>query len=282
MENMRSGQIRKKRKSFAQVSNAALMDQNLSLKAKGLYALIESLISIPDFTLYKSTLCNYSKEGNSAFESAWKELKNAGYLVQEKIQTHEGFIYEYDLLDTPEEKNTAKESDCCSNSPTPRFSISGESTPGKPIPGNPTPGKLGGYNNTKTNNTNKNNSINNNITNNTNNVVDTHTPSIEEIFNNMQNKISLEKLRMQDAYQLEQNFYVKPDAEIKKLISKLTKADKATVYAFTEDKTWDLYWKFLLLNKYLPDYFNELPEGIKSPNAYLIGIIRNISKDSDY
>lgn len=274
---MRSGQIRKKRKSFAQVSNAALMDQNLSLKAKGLYALIESLISIPDFTLYKSTLCNYSKEGNSAFESAWKELKNAGYLVQEKIQTHEGFIYEYDLLDTPEEKNTAKESDCCSNSPTPRFSISGESTPGKPIPG-----KLGGYNNTKTNNTNKNNSINNNITNNTNNVVDTHTPSIEEIFNNMQNKISLEKLRMQDAYQLEQNFYVKPDAEIKKLISKLTKADKATVYAFTEDKTWDLYWKFLLLNKYLPDYFNELPEGIKSPNAYLIGIIRNISKDSDY
>lgn len=279
---MRSGQIRKKRKSFAQVSNAALMDQNLSLKAKGLYALIESLISIPDFTLYKSTLCNYSKEGNSAFESAWKELKNAGYLVQEKIQTHEGFIYEYDLLDTPEEKNTAKESDCCSNSPTPRFSISGESTPGEPIPGNPTHGKLGGYNNTKTNNTNKNNSINNNITNNTNNIVDAHTPSIEEIFDNMQNKISLEKLRMQDAYQLEQNFYVKPDAEIKKLISKLTKADKATVYAFTEDKTWDLYWKFLLLNKYLPDYFNELPEGIKSPNAYLIGIIRNISKDSDY
>ena len=279
---MESGQIRKKRKSFAQVSNTALMDQNLSLKAKGLYALIESLISIPNFTLYKSTLFKYTKEGTDAFESAWKELKKAGYLVQEKIQTHKGFIYEYDLLDTPEEKNTAKESDCCSNSPTPRFSISGESTPGKPTPGNPTPGKLGGYNNTKTNNTNKNNSINNNITNNTNNVVDTHTPSIEEIFNNMQNKISLEKLRMQDAYQLEQNFYVKPDAEIKKLISKLTKADKATVYAFTEDKTWDLYWKFLLLNKYLPDYFNELPEGIKSPNAYLIGIIRNISKDSDY
>lgn len=273
---MQSGQIRKKRKSFAQVSNAALMDQNLSLKAKGLYALIESLISIPDFTLYKSTLCNYSKEGNSAFESAWRELKNAGYLVQEKIQTHEGFIYEYDLLDTPEEKNTAKESNGNFNSPTPRFSISGE-----PIPGNPTPGKLGGYNNTKTNNTNKNNSINNNITNNTNNV-DDNIHTTEEVFNNVQTKISLEKRRLLDTYLLNQDFYIKPDAMFKKLISKLTKTDRLTVNAFNEDETWDLYQKFLLLNRYIPDEFNELPEGIKSPNAYLIGIIRNMSKDSDY
>lgn len=278
---MQSGQIRKKRKSFAQVSNAALMDQNLSLKAKGLYALIESLISIPDFTLYKSTLCNYSKEGNSAFESAWRELKNAGYLVQEKIQTHEGFIYEYDLLDTPEEKNTAKESNGNFNSPTPRFSISGEPTSGEPIPGNPTPGKLGGYNNTKTNNTNKNNSINNNITNNTNNV-DDNIHTTEEVFNNVQTKISLEKRRLLDTYLLNQDFYIKPDAMFKKLISKLTKTDRLTVNAFNEDETWDLYQKFLLLNRYIPDEFNELPEGIKSPNAYLIGIIRNMSKDSDY
>lgn len=140
------------------------------------------------------------------------------------------------------------------------------------------------------NNNNKTNKSKNNISNNivdtselvekeklNDSVVDTYTPTTEELFDNVQNKISLEKLRMQDAYQLEQNFYTKPDSDFKKLLSKLTKADKATVYAFNEEETWDLYWKFLLLNKYIPDDFNELPEYIKSPNAYLVGIIRNIA-----
>ena len=266
---MESGQIRKKRKSFAQVSNTALMDQNLSLKAKGLYALIESLISIPNFTLYKSTLFKYTKEGTDAFESAWKELKKAGYLVQEKIQTHKGFIYEYDLLDTPEERNSNN-----SESPTPRFSTLGETTSGESIHGQSIDGKTGGFNNTQKSNTQENNTDINNTTNNSA-VVDTSTPSSEEIFDNVQNKIFLEKMRLLDTYLLDQDFYTKPDAMFKRLISKLTKADKATVNSFNEEETWDLYLKFLLLNKYIPDDFNELPEYIKSPNAYLVGIIRN-------
>ena len=130
-------------------------------------------------------------------------------------------------------------------------------------------------NNNKTNKS-KNNILNN-ITNATDDVVDTHTHSNEEIFDNVQNKISLEKLRMQDAYQLEKDFYTNPDATFKRFISKLTKADKTTVNDFNEDETWDLYQKFLLLNNYIPDDFNELPEGIKSPNAYLVGIIRNLA-----
>ena len=138
------------------------------------------------------------------------------------------------------------------------------------------------------NNNNKTNKSKNNISNNivdtsellekeklNDSVVDIHTPTTEELFDNIQNKISLEKLRIQDAYQLEKNFYTKPDATFKRFISKLTKADKTTVNDFNDEETWDLYWKFLVLNRYIPDDFNELPEYIKSPNAYLVGIVRN-------
>ena len=65
------------------------------------------------------------------------------------------------------------------------------------------------------------------------------------------------------------------EVKIKRFISKLTKADKTTVNDFNDEETWDLYWKFLVLNRYIPDDFNELPEYIKSPNAYLVGIVRN-------
>lgn len=147
---MESGIIRKKRKNFSQISNTVLLDNNLSLKAKGLYGLIESLISIPDFKLYKSTLPKYTKEKETAVEAAWKELKEAGYLLQEKIQTPKGFIYEYDLLDEPEK-------------PTPR-----KPTPGKTQSGKSQMWENGVYNNTqenniKINNTNNNNTKDNNV-----------------------------------------------------------------------------------------------------------------------
>ena len=48
-----SGTFRKKKIYFSQVSNEALRDENLSLKAKGLYALIQSYITIENFILYK-------------------------------------------------------------------------------------------------------------------------------------------------------------------------------------------------------------------------------------
>ena len=55
---MKSGAFRKKKTSFAQVSNIALRDETLSLKAKGLLALIESYLSLDNFTLYKQFLIN--------------------------------------------------------------------------------------------------------------------------------------------------------------------------------------------------------------------------------
>ena len=53
MADKKSGMIRKKRTYYAQVSNVALRDETLSLKAKGLLAIIESYLTLDGFTLYK-------------------------------------------------------------------------------------------------------------------------------------------------------------------------------------------------------------------------------------
>ena len=103
METNRAGQFRKKKIYFTQVSNVALRDSSLSLKAKGLYSLIQSYLTIEDFTLYKNTLKKHLKEGEKAFESTWKELKDAAYLIQYRLQDPKTkqFYYEYELLDEP-------------------------------------------------------------------------------------------------------------------------------------------------------------------------------------
>lgn len=103
METNKSGQFRKKKIYFTQVSNIALRDSSLSLKAKGLYSLIQSYLTIEDFTLYKNTLKKHLKEGEKAFESTWKELKDAAYLIQYRLQDPKTkqFYYEYELLDEP-------------------------------------------------------------------------------------------------------------------------------------------------------------------------------------
>lgn len=100
---MPSGAFRKKKVSFSQVSNVALRDEDLSLKAKGLLALIESYLSLDNFVLYKQFLINKSKDGETAFRGAWKELKDKGYLIQYKLQNNETkqFYYEYEICDNP-------------------------------------------------------------------------------------------------------------------------------------------------------------------------------------
>lgn len=100
---MGGGYFKKKRVHFSQVSNIALRDSKLSLKAKGLYSLIQSYITLQDFILYKGYLMAQCKEKETAFDSAWRELKKNGYLIQNKhkdIKTGK-WIYEYELLDEP-------------------------------------------------------------------------------------------------------------------------------------------------------------------------------------
>ena len=99
-----NGAFRRKRVNFAQVSNSALHDANLSLKAKGLYSLIQSLITLPDEDLRIWKIQKRCKEGDKAFEAAWKELKDVGYLKQYRMPGSKRgqFDYQYDLLDQPD------------------------------------------------------------------------------------------------------------------------------------------------------------------------------------
>ena len=93
---------------FCSVSNWVAQDQNLSLKAKGLYLLIQSCLEDPEFDYdhFKPALQAKCKEGSDAFDSTWKELKRAGYLKQRRVShgdsESKGFRYEYKLLTTPD------------------------------------------------------------------------------------------------------------------------------------------------------------------------------------
>lgn len=104
MPTIPSGRFRHRKVNFAQISNTALQDPQLSLKAKGLYSLIQSYITMPDFDLYKGYLIKQCKEGEKAFQSAWQELKDRGYLKQFRIPSGNSgqFCYEYELLDEPD------------------------------------------------------------------------------------------------------------------------------------------------------------------------------------
>lgn len=106
-----NGDFRRTQDPFTMVNNTVIEDKNLSMKAKGLYLIIKHYITIPNFTLNKSYLMSLSKEGERAFESGWKELKDAGYLIQYRLKGEDGkWVYEYELLHTPRkvEKAIAK------------------------------------------------------------------------------------------------------------------------------------------------------------------------------
>lgn len=354
---MESGAFKKKRKNYAQVSNAALLDKSLSLKAKGLYALIESLLSIPNFTLYKDYLISCSTDGKSAFDSAWKELKDAGYLKQDKIQTHKGFIYEYELLDSPDEyenspggssvqnanaggrkaEELGRGSDASepqggnsyatsykgdevsqsgmladvsgnkepstykrSEASTYRKSTPGKSRPGEPNGGNPTHGESVPKNNMlESNMLVNNNNFNNNYKDYTENVYTTDTRYLEpgntiennsvvavqnnrnqnDLWNAFNSKIAIEKERTKQAYQLPDECFDQADLQFAKLLRSTASSSNGGIMNMTDDECWEVYRTYLLLKKYLPDEFDESPRIRKTPEAYVIGMIKSIIGD---
>ena len=90
----------KKPEGFTIAGNNAVRDEGLSLKAKGLYVLIRSYITLEGFELTKSFLMQRCMEGEKAFNSSWDELKEKGYLKIHQYSTGNGkFRYEYELLD---------------------------------------------------------------------------------------------------------------------------------------------------------------------------------------
>ncbi len=107
-----SGRIIRKRKSFTMVANTAMKDTSLSLQAKGLYAVLNSYLDMESvgFVVYKTFLMRQSTNGKDAFNRAWKELLDAGYLIQTRVRSEQGtFSYTYELIDDPKGKSPVAE-----------------------------------------------------------------------------------------------------------------------------------------------------------------------------
>ena len=94
----------KKSRGFTVVYNTAARDKRLSEKALGLYTRIASYITLPDERITKSRILSWCRCGSKAFESAWRELKDCGYLIQ-RMQAGAGreWRVEYELLSEPRE-----------------------------------------------------------------------------------------------------------------------------------------------------------------------------------
>lgn len=97
---MISGAFRSKT-GFTVVNNNIAKDKTISLKTKGLYLLIQSYITMPDKIWYKKDFFNLASEGRKAFDSAWNELKERGYLKVHRTISGNNFNIEYELLEEP-------------------------------------------------------------------------------------------------------------------------------------------------------------------------------------
>lgn len=89
-----------KNKNYTAMSNTHLRDLNLSLKARGL---LSTILSLPDNWNYSiGGLASICKENETCIKSGLKELKEAGYMVVEKLYSDESgtgkFKYVYNIL----------------------------------------------------------------------------------------------------------------------------------------------------------------------------------------
>jgi hypothetical protein len=81
---------------FAQIPNKVLRDPSLSLKAKGLLSI---LLSLPnDWSIYKTQLPSFSKDGRDATIAAFDELVKAGYIVGIRRHNSKGQFAGYDYV----------------------------------------------------------------------------------------------------------------------------------------------------------------------------------------
>lgn len=254
---MSAGRIRKRENPFSQISNVLIRDKNISLKAKGLYALIESYLNIPDFTLYKDMLCSCCLEGSGAFDSAWNELKKAGYLVQYKTKGEKGtFVYEYELLEVPES--------------TPQKSTPGKSTCGHSTSGSTTPGESTSLNISREEINTQEYYLNNNINNKENAVDKKRKMSFQDISDYF------------DKFSAWFNDYSKFEPEklssVKEKLTQLLKnipADTAEILrGFNDIQALDFFGK--AMEVYYPSQETEqFSNPVFNKEGYLVGILRN-------
>ena len=102
-----------KTSNYTVVSNYALRDKSISLKAKGLLML---LLSLPDgWKFSQSGLATLCKESERAIRSATKELEQNGYLVRRRERNGNKYGHSvYEVYEIPRQQNpddTAPEGD---------------------------------------------------------------------------------------------------------------------------------------------------------------------------
>ena len=87
-------------RSFGAVPNDLLNNPQISFKAKGLYAYMNSKPDNWDFSI--QAIAAQNREGTEAIRSAIHELEEFGYLVRQKYQNEKGhWEIDYILFDTP-------------------------------------------------------------------------------------------------------------------------------------------------------------------------------------
>lgn len=85
-------------RSHVAISIAALQDTRLSLKAKGLYSLLYSNTG----KIYIKDIIENGPDGETSVRNALKELREAGYIIQERLRGSMGRLagYSYTLLES--------------------------------------------------------------------------------------------------------------------------------------------------------------------------------------
>lgn len=104
----------KKDKDFVQIPNSILINPNISLKAKGILALMLSLPTNWDFSI--GGIASKCKESRDCISAAIKELETAGYIKRTKFRGADGIIMkmEYEIFEEP---YTARKSKAHSDQP---------------------------------------------------------------------------------------------------------------------------------------------------------------------
>lgn len=99
-----------KKRGFVQVENSTVRDPRLSLKATGL---LVYLISLPQGSAIGSRVISQKKpEGRSAIMSAFKELRDYGYVSQQKTRKADGtFVTVTHVYEVPPGAKTEPGSD---------------------------------------------------------------------------------------------------------------------------------------------------------------------------
>lgn len=84
-------------KGFTKINNSIIFDLELSLEAVGLYAKLQYLSTMDNFSIRREHIKSISGYGETAFRRVWKELKEKGVLIETKTSNKGRYEYVYTL-----------------------------------------------------------------------------------------------------------------------------------------------------------------------------------------